>query len=69
MSWCAFTGESFEEWVGYGWANAMRHDDREFPRNWSESVAQDPGGHQVPNLARTVAGVAVDVRARGPAPR
>jgi PAS domain S-box-containing protein len=39
-SWRAFTGYSFEDWVGEGWANAVHPDDREFARNWSDSVAQ-----------------------------
>ena len=36
----SLTGYSFEDWVGEGWANAVHPDDREFARNWSDSVAQ-----------------------------
>ncbi len=28
-SWRAFTGQTFDEWVGFGWANAIHPDDRE----------------------------------------
>lgn len=39
-SWRAYTGQTFEEWVGKGWVNAIHPDDRACAeRNWSEAVA------------------------------
>lgn len=39
-SWRAYTGQTLEEWVGYGWVNAVHPDDREYvERQWREAVA------------------------------
>ncbi|MGB9927006.1 MAG: PAS domain S-box protein [Methanosarcina sp.] len=38
-SWRAYTGQTLEEWLGYGWANAVHPDDREYAeRQWGEAV-------------------------------
>ena len=38
--WAALTGQSFEEYQGYGWADAVHPDDRaDTVRTWSEAVA------------------------------
>ena len=40
ISWRAFTGQSFEQWQGSGWANALHPDDRERTlEGWHRSVA------------------------------
>jgi PAS domain S-box-containing protein len=39
-SWRAYTGQSVEEWLGYGWLNAIHPEDRErTERSWRETVA------------------------------
>ncbi|MBB3934102.1 PAS domain-containing protein [Aureimonas phyllosphaerae] len=39
-SWRAYTGQTFDEWQGYGWLNAIHPDDREFAeRQWREAIA------------------------------
>jgi PAS domain S-box-containing protein len=39
-SWRAYTGQTFNEWKGYGWVNAVHPDDRGFAeRQWREAVA------------------------------
>ncbi|HEY3404019.1 MAG TPA: ATP-binding protein [Ohtaekwangia sp.] len=39
-SWRAFTGQTFEEWVGTGWINAIHPDDREhIEKLWHNAVA------------------------------
>ncbi|WP_020652476.1 PAS domain S-box protein [Massilia niastensis] len=39
-SWRAFTGQSVDEWMGYGWVNAIHPDDREAAlQQWTEAVA------------------------------
>ena len=38
-TWRAFTGQTIEEWTGYGWVNAVHPDDREdAERQWREAV-------------------------------
>jgi PAS domain S-box-containing protein len=38
--WATFTGQSFEEYRGWGWLNAIHHDDQaETARVWSAAVA------------------------------
>ncbi|WP_247236813.1 PAS domain S-box protein [Telluribacter sp. SYSU D00476] len=39
-SWRASTGQTYEEWIGYGWLDAFHPDDREHAqRQWREAVA------------------------------
>ncbi len=39
-SWRAYTGQTLEEWLGYGWVNAIHPDDRAYAeRQWREAVA------------------------------
>ncbi|NJC34283.1 PAS domain S-box-containing protein [Sphingomonas jejuensis] len=39
-SWRAYTGQSVDEWMGYGWLGAIHPDDRAFAeRQWRASVA------------------------------
>jgi PAS domain S-box-containing protein/excisionase family DNA binding protein len=39
-SWRAYTGQTFEEWVGYGWVNAVHPNDRAYAeRQWREAIA------------------------------
>ena len=39
-SWRAYTGQTPEEWLGYGWADAVHPDDRAYAeRHWREAVA------------------------------
>ena len=39
-SWRAFTGQTFDEWRGWGWLNAVHPDDRErVEEDWREAVA------------------------------
>lgn len=39
-SWRAFTGQSFEEWISYGWLKALHEDDREPTiKTWEATVA------------------------------
>lgn len=39
-SWRAYTGQTLEEWLGYGWLNAIHPDDRAFAeRQWREAMA------------------------------
>lgn len=39
-SWRAYTGQTFEEWIGYGWTNAVHPDDRKYVKEeWKEAVA------------------------------
>lgn len=39
-SWRAYTGQSKEEWLGYGWLDAIHPDDRVYAeRQWREAVA------------------------------
>jgi len=39
-SWRAYTGQTLEEWLGYGWVNAIHPDDRLYAkRQWREAVA------------------------------
>ena len=41
-SWRAYTGQSVEEWLGYGWVMAVHPDDREYAeRQWREIVANE----------------------------
>jgi PAS domain S-box-containing protein len=41
-SWRAFTGQTFEEWVGFGWVNAVHPEDRAFGEcHWREAVAAE----------------------------
>ncbi|MGV7164014.1 PAS domain-containing protein [Xanthomonas citri] len=38
-SWRAYTGQSLEEWVGYGWLDAIHPDDRAYAeRQWREAI-------------------------------
>ncbi|HSN72792.1 MAG TPA: PAS domain-containing protein, partial [Steroidobacteraceae bacterium] len=38
-SWRAYTGQTFEEWVGHGWVAAVHPDDRQYAeRQWREAV-------------------------------
>jgi PAS domain S-box-containing protein len=40
-SWRAFTGQTYEEWVGQGWLDAVHPEDREAAaRAWREAVAR-----------------------------
>ena len=39
-SWRAHTGQTLEEWLGYGWLNAIHPDDRAYAeQQWREAVA------------------------------
>lgn len=39
-SWRAYTGQTLDQWLGYGWVNAIHPDDRErAERQWREAVA------------------------------
>ncbi|MCQ0972263.1 GAF domain-containing protein [Paracoccus sp. TK19116] len=39
-SWRAHTGQTLEEWLGYGWLDAVHPDDRPYAeRQWREAVA------------------------------
>ncbi|WP_157063953.1 PAS domain S-box protein [Methylobacterium tarhaniae] len=39
-SWRAYTGQTLEEWLGYGWLDAIHPDDRAFAeRQWQAAVA------------------------------
>ncbi|MBM6592951.1 PAS domain-containing protein [Microvirga pudoricolor] len=39
-SWRAYTGQTLEEWLGYGWLNAIHPDDRAYAEHqWREAVA------------------------------
>lgn len=39
-SWRAYTGQTLEEWLGYGWLNAIHHDDQAYAkRQWLAAVA------------------------------
>ncbi len=39
-SWRAYTGQTPEEWLGYGWLNAIHPDDRAYAeRQWREAMA------------------------------
>ncbi|HEV7265302.1 MAG TPA: PAS domain S-box protein [Falsiroseomonas sp.] len=39
-SWRSFTGQSLEEWLGWGWVDAVHPDDRAYAgRQWAEAVA------------------------------
>ncbi|PAX07982.1 PAS domain S-box protein [Sphingomonas lenta] len=39
-SWRAYTGQTLEEWLGYGWLNAIHPDDRAYAeRRWRDAVA------------------------------
>ncbi|MCJ2018255.1 PAS domain S-box protein [Methylobacterium sp. E-065] len=39
-SWRAYTGQNQEQWLGYGWLNAIHPDDRAYAeRQWREAVA------------------------------
>ncbi|EIC28252.1 MULTISPECIES: PAS domain S-box protein [Methylomicrobium] len=39
-SWRAYTGQTFEEWIGYGWLDAVHPEDRDYAaRQWHEAVA------------------------------
>lgn len=41
-SWRQFTGQTFEEWLGYGWLNAVHPDDRNMAeQQWKESVSAE----------------------------
>ena len=38
-SWRNFTGQSFEEWIGEGWANAIHEEDRSLARSqWKKAI-------------------------------
>ena len=39
-SWRAYTGQSLDEWLGYGWLDAVHPDDRAYAeRQWREAIA------------------------------
>jgi PAS domain S-box-containing protein len=39
-SWRAYTGQTLEEWLGYGWLNAIHPDDRAYAeQRWREAIA------------------------------
>ncbi|MEH3121351.1 MAG: PAS domain S-box protein [Sphingomonas phyllosphaerae] len=39
-SWRAFTGQTLEEWLGYGWLDAIHPDDRAYAeRQWRDAIA------------------------------
>ena len=39
-SWRAYTGQTLDEWLGYGWLDAIHSDDRAYAeRQWREAVA------------------------------
>ncbi len=38
-SWRAYTGQTLEEWLGYGWVDAIHPDDRAYAeRQWREAM-------------------------------
>lgn len=38
-SWRAYTGQTQEEWIGYGWLNAIHPDDRAYAeKQWREAI-------------------------------
>ncbi|CAN5249919.1 hypothetical protein BH23BAC2_BH23BAC2_18260 [soil metagenome] len=41
-SWRAFTGQSYEEWKGYGWLNALPSEDRDLVlKKWEKAVSAE----------------------------
>ncbi|MGK7391155.1 MAG: chemotaxis protein CheB [Candidatus Cyclobacteriaceae bacterium M2_1C_046] len=41
-SWREYTGQSFEEWKGFGWINAIHPEDRELAKsNWQRSIEKE----------------------------
>ncbi len=39
-SWRAYTGQTFEQWLGYGWLDAIHLDDRAYAeQQWREAIA------------------------------
>jgi len=39
-TWRAYTGQTLEEWLGYGWLDAIHPDDRDYAeRQWREAIA------------------------------
>jgi len=40
-SWRAFTGQTYEQWKGFGWLNALHPDDRErVSKQWQRTIAE-----------------------------
>ena len=43
-SWRAYTGQTLQEWLGYGWLEAIHPDDRPYAeRQWWEATAEFQG--------------------------
>jgi len=41
-SWRAYTGQTVDEWMGYGWIKAIHPDDQEYAeRQWRDAVASE----------------------------
>ena len=61
-SWRAFTGETLEDWVGWGWVDAVHPDDREHAaRQWAHATATGtPVDTEFRFAARVHAGLAAD---------
>jgi hypothetical protein len=39
-SWVSLTGQTYEEYQGYGWTNAVHPDDQPTVEAWNEAVKQ-----------------------------
>ncbi|MCC7091620.1 MAG: PAS domain S-box protein [Nitrosomonas sp.] len=41
-TWRDYTGQTFDEWLGYGWVNAIHPDDREYAeRQWRKAISME----------------------------
>lgn len=65
LSWRRFTGQSFEEWIGFGWLDAVHPDDRDKAnRVWQEAV-KNQSFYEVEYRIKSADGVYRWTEARG----
>ena len=56
-SWCAFTGQSYQEWKGEGWLNAVHPDDQSPAKtHWRQAVAVGSANETTYRLRHTKGG-------------
>src|SRR5438876_5369451 len=55
-SWRAFTGQTYEQWKGFGWLDVLHPDDRDHvAEDWRQTVAEG-AGREIESRIRHISG-------------